>query len=237
MKSIPATTLRTILVGAALTVSAYIPQATAAPLTSADYVTVGTNQWAQASLFDGVSWNDVASACSATTGTCSGSLKGYDLTGWTWASQLDAANLFNTYLPASAALAGPNSYVSPLQSTTAQVGDAVFNAGFAPTFPVSDPATNYAFLALTRTDKYYGLSATPVTAYWQYSAQTSTFQAVVAAGAYSPLYSNSVTDSNGGALFYRVAPVPAPPALALFGSGLMGIGMGAIRRKKKGRNS
>ena len=41
MKPIPTTILRTALLGAALTVSAYIPQASAAPLTSADYVTVG----------------------------------------------------------------------------------------------------------------------------------------------------------------------------------------------------
>lgn len=53
-------------------------------------------EWAQPDLFTNVSWNSINAVCPR--GICSGTLKGYGMTGWTWASVDDLNSLFNTYI-------------------------------------------------------------------------------------------------------------------------------------------
>ena len=53
-----------------------------------DTVTVGDKEWAQVDLFYNLSWSEIDGVCSG--GTCgSGTLNGYDMTGWTWATTSD----------------------------------------------------------------------------------------------------------------------------------------------------
>jgi hypothetical protein len=59
-------------------------------------VIVDGNEWYQPTFFKNLSWYEVNSACPA--GVCSGTLNGYDLTGWTWASRQDMRDLFTYYL-------------------------------------------------------------------------------------------------------------------------------------------
>ena len=42
------------------------------------------NEWADLSLFAGVTYAEIAAACPG--GNCSGTLNGWDMSGWTWAS-------------------------------------------------------------------------------------------------------------------------------------------------------
>jgi hypothetical protein len=70
-------------------------------------VTVNELEWLQPVDFVSYSWNDISTVCNATTGSCSGSLGGNDLTGWTWASVDDVNGLFNKYLASSGLVLGP----------------------------------------------------------------------------------------------------------------------------------
>ena len=61
-----------------------------------DTVTVNGKDWAQVDLFRGLSWSDINSVCLG--GVCgNGTLRGFDMLGWTWASTEDLNNLFNYY--------------------------------------------------------------------------------------------------------------------------------------------
>lgn len=60
-----------------------------------DAVRVGANEWAQPDLLTNLSWHDVAEACPDSV--CNGTLNGFDVTGWTWASVSQVNGLFNAY--------------------------------------------------------------------------------------------------------------------------------------------
>jgi hypothetical protein len=70
-----------------------------AALTSAAHalpVIINGKEWLQLNEFPGaVSWNDIGGTCDAITGTCTGSLSGMDVTGYTWASLDEVYGLFN----------------------------------------------------------------------------------------------------------------------------------------------
>ena len=61
-----------------------------------DIVIANGIEWLQPALFTNLSWYDVNAACPDQV--CSGLLKGYDVTGWTWASAEDVRELFNHYI-------------------------------------------------------------------------------------------------------------------------------------------
>ena len=70
---------------------------TAIPLS--ETVNVNGKLWAQPRLFTYFSWYDVDAICPAETGICgAGSLNGFELEGWTWASVEDMNALFNAYI-------------------------------------------------------------------------------------------------------------------------------------------
>ena len=54
-------------------------------------------EWAQPSIFTGLSWNEIYAACGQ--GNCTGTFNGYGMNGWTWATHRDMSDLFNTYQP------------------------------------------------------------------------------------------------------------------------------------------
>lgn len=69
--------------------------AAAVPIT--DMVTVDGKEWAQADLFANLSWSQIDAVCPG--GVCgTGTLNGYDMAGWTWASGSDVSGLFNHYI-------------------------------------------------------------------------------------------------------------------------------------------
>jgi hypothetical protein len=60
-----------------------------------DIIKVDGKEWYQPYLFQNLSWNDINVVCPE--GECKGTLKGYDLTGWSWASMSDVQALLNYY--------------------------------------------------------------------------------------------------------------------------------------------
>ncbi|MFC1579071.1 hypothetical protein ACFL3Y_01635 [Pseudomonadota bacterium] len=69
-------------------------------------ITVDGKQWYQPYLFTGLSWEDIDAICP--DGICKGMLKGYDLTGWSWASVKDMNDLFNYYIGSDQLGPGPD---------------------------------------------------------------------------------------------------------------------------------
>ncbi len=67
---------------------------TAAPITQT--VTVQGREWAQPRLFEPANWQHVDNLCPG--GACSGTLNGYDISGWQWATLADVNALFNFYI-------------------------------------------------------------------------------------------------------------------------------------------
>jgi hypothetical protein len=82
----------------------FVRTASAVPIPAT--VTVASRQWAQPILFIEVTRSEIAAACP--DGACSGTLNGYDMNGWTWASADDLNALFNHYIGSEQLGPGPD---------------------------------------------------------------------------------------------------------------------------------
>jgi len=81
--------------------------ASAASIT--DTIFVNGGEWAQVDLFVGLTWNDMNAVCPG--GVCgAGTLNGYDMQGWTWASTDMVNDLFNYYIGSPQLGSGPDEY-------------------------------------------------------------------------------------------------------------------------------
>ena len=206
-----------------------------------NFVTVNGVQWAQVADFTNLSWNDVsagtsgtdptAGPCDETTGACSGTFNGFDLTGWTWASIDDVGALFN-YVT-SAYNDGVDDAVHPGGVSVAvgagidtQWATAFFDVlGFAPT--LSD--TSFRFVtAVTRNHQPPGLGT---------SVRAGQLVDITAGAALADLATTDfftledARNANEGPLFFRVAAVPTPPTLLLFAGSLAGLAL--VRRRHR----
>ena len=81
----------------------FVRTANAAPIPRG--VTVAGREWAQPVLFIEVTRAEIDAACP--DGVCSGSLNGYDMNGWTWATADDVNALFNHYIGSGQLGPGP----------------------------------------------------------------------------------------------------------------------------------
>jgi len=84
-----------------------------APGSFAIPITVDGTEWLQPIDFVNRSWNEISTVCDPTSGLCSGSLGGNDLTGWTWANVDDVNALFNHYIPGAPMGPGPDDLDRP----------------------------------------------------------------------------------------------------------------------------
>ncbi|MEZ5570727.1 MAG: hypothetical protein R3E64_01785 [Halioglobus sp.] len=104
--------------------------ASAVPIT--DTVTVEGLEWAQVDLFKGLSWSSINVVCPA--GVCgSGTLSGYDMAGWSWATVDDMNKLFNHYIGFEALGPGPSFWWPPgsdFTASTAFFGDGWRQTGY-----------------------------------------------------------------------------------------------------------
>ncbi|MCB1688625.1 MAG: hypothetical protein KDI33_09080 [Halioglobus sp.] len=82
----------------------YVRKASPAPIPAT--VTVAGREWAQPVLFKEVTRSEIAAACP--DGVCSGTLNGYRMDGWTWASSDDLNALFNHYIGSELLGPGPD---------------------------------------------------------------------------------------------------------------------------------
>jgi len=96
-----------------------------APIT--DTVTISGKEWAQVDLFLNLSWEEINAVCPM--GRCAkfGTLNGYDMSGWMWASVDDVNALFNYY--AGGPILGPGPGIT-LSGTS--IALAFFSDGWRP---------------------------------------------------------------------------------------------------------
>ena len=95
-----------------------------------DVITVDGKQWLQAELFKNLTWDEINAVCPAGECTDNGSLNGYDMTGWTWASVDDVKTLFNVYIGDSSLDSDTRFY----PDNTGQALQRFYGDGWQPTF-------------------------------------------------------------------------------------------------------
>ena len=200
----------------------------AVPIT--DTVTVNGTTWAQVDLFAGLSWNNIEAICPA--GACeTGSLNGFDMTGWQWASTSDLATAFNPFLEDSGfggddlLSAGPDRFFWGFSNPQADFGRHFINEGFRPTYQqfgdrvltgwISNPVPGDANLA------YQGVVG-------DYPGQT---QAALFGTDYTQRRNRGGLFSPG-AWFFRADnnEVPVPATLPLFVIGILAIAFSRLKR-------
>jgi hypothetical protein len=91
-----------------------------------DILKVDGKEWYQPYLFLNLPWNDIRAVCPPPEGICAGTLNGYDMTGWTWASLDDVTALFNHYIGSDEF--GPGEDFYGIESDL--VVDAIFSDGW-----------------------------------------------------------------------------------------------------------
>lgn len=123
-----------------------------------DTVTANGREWAQVDLFTNLSWNEINAVCPA--GVCAGMLKGYDMTGWTWASLGDVVALFNSYgiSPPLLELGASSAIDSPWAL-------AFFGDGWRRTFTITPITTNQYMMPLSVTEGWSRTTRTNIVSY------------------------------------------------------------------------
>lgn len=192
----------------------------AAPISTADIVTVGNTRWAQPDLFLGISWDDVNAVCPG--GVCgTGTLNGHEVAGWSWAT-LEAMNqLFNSYIGTPVMGPGPDNYFTD----NFTVSTAFYADGWRITGTFADWAAATRGL-VSDTDAFAAemgaLYANPVVPWATGDRLWTEVEAQYAI--YGP-------ESTGLWLYQENLEVPLPPALGLMLLQLAGLGLLKLRKK------
>jgi hypothetical protein len=187
-------------------------------------VTVDSTEWAQANDFQNLSWNDIDAVCSG--GSCSGTLNGFNMSGWTWASPDETNALFNSYLAdagvgGSNLLSGANDFYTEVDSawgpaffadfdSTSVIGG--FSIGGFPNVLTGE------FLALTSLERH------------TVNISNYVYGVVGPDGVYNEeLVGPQWADLKGdiGGIFYR--QIPLPSTIFLIGLGLLSFGVSRKR--------
>ncbi len=97
----------------------------ATSIEAADTVIVDAVEWAQPDLFADLNWTEIDAVCSG--GTCgAGTLNGYDMGGWVWATLEEMNQLFNSYIGSNVMGPGPDIHFGIDTSAS----EAFFNDGW-----------------------------------------------------------------------------------------------------------
>ena len=203
-----------LVYAAAVSLSLQFSPASAATITAADIVTVDGKDWAQVSLFTGLSWNDINAVCPA--GSCSGALNGWDVTGWSWASLSDVGDLF------AAATSFPGGYARYEEAGSTWAPAWFDNLGFNPTSQSTDGNRGTTGLTVT----IVAPAGPSYSAFIPYLIDNITYAVVTT----QEVWGTDLSSGSIGAWLYRPVPLPASGPLAL--SGLALFGWFARRRKQ-----
>lgn len=106
--------------------------------------------WLQPDLFRFLSWNQIVAVCPAGACVDHGTLNGFDMTGWTWASTGDMRSLFNHYLGQEILVGGNDIVFAPAITRMYSDGWRVPIAGHTS----SDYDSDGIFSTIARVDDY-----------------------------------------------------------------------------------
>jgi hypothetical protein len=116
----------------------------------ASTIEVNGDVWLQPGEFSGVSYAEISAVCDELTGLCNGSLGGYSLSGWEWASPDDLNELFNYYISGvtgSSPLGPGQDFYFGSFPDAGSIADA-FYADFVPTSTTTLPSKEtWGFMA------------------------------------------------------------------------------------------
>jgi hypothetical protein len=208
-----------------LTIAAWAGSATAGPIT--DTVTVDGKDWAQADLFVGLSWSDINTVCPG--GVCgTGTLMGFDMLGWTWASTEDLNNLFNYYSANSSDpnpnLLGPGpDSVNTESAVSYSYGQLFYLDAWRATSSVFFESRETMGRTADSPDYFAGIGVSP---------------SFVSPGGTSNMAGTNYSDAfwNPGAWFSRPDPaaaVPSPATITLMVAGFAALGHSRRRRGRQ----
>jgi hypothetical protein len=191
---------------------------------AANAVVIGTQDWRQLTETTGLSWNQVSTVCSTTTGACAGSLGTVSFDGWTWAENADVAALFDQLIqPSTTQFPTPTSaYVA---ANDPGIAAAIGTTGFLPTF------------AFTNFEEVHGLSRTEFTLggpnardpYLLDLFDPSHPDAAVLSG----FVDKTIAAAGLGFWLYRPVEVTEPGTLLLLTAGLLAVAATRRRRAAK----
>ena len=177
-------------------------------------VIVGDKEWRQVTDTVNFSWNDFSGVCSTSDGSCSGDLTNGTLgtvsfDGWTWASQGDVAELFQ-------GLNGWNGPTLPVVSFSHSSLFATWAPDFFNTlgfFHTLDVVSDVRTYGLVRNLCLY--CGTVGIAFMPWISLNVDDNDELAEAVTIGIVNDFFADEAVGGWFYRDAPVPAPPTLAL----------------------
>jgi hypothetical protein len=185
-----------------------------------DTVFANGNEWAQPDLFLDLSWNDINTVCPG--GVCgSGSLNGYDMAGWVWATVDELNQLFNHYIGFAALGPGPDAWTNEPLPHSAY--DAFVADGWRSTFDDFGPTNALTSGRMSDNSTFsaaMGNSFSPITFDWLEAASTNFPN--------GPEY-DFITQ---GAWFVRASgEVPVPATVPLIGIAMAALGLNRWRRQ------
>jgi len=189
----------------------------ATPIT--DTVTVDGKIWAQVDLFAGLSWNNIGAVCPG--GVCgTGTLNGFDMAGWHWASADDLAAVFNPFLVDSGfggddlLGTGPDRFYWGFSNPDADFGGNFIDQGFRPTYEQFGDRTLTGWIS----------NLVPGDASLAYRGVVGDYPGQVQAALFGTDYTAQKNlgglFSPGAWFFYEGSEVPTPATLPLLAIGL-----------------
>jgi hypothetical protein len=190
-------------------------------------VTVNGQEWLQPVDFVNLSWNDIATACDASTGICTGSLGGNDLTGWMWAGIHEINGLFNVYLGDAGFSPLLHPFVAGNRTQRNSLWAPAFFEDFIPLDCEAGPSGQCRMRGILRNLNGSGLAYSTTIQDGTAETRTDTFSSDQFTGV------GTVSPTRGGWFYRDAAEVPTPPIIPLFVLGLAALGFSRQKQKQR----
>lgn len=184
----------------------------------ADTVIIGDKEWAQVNLFDGIQWRFMNEVCAL--GPCSGTLAGFNMNGWTWASWIEVGDELFAPFPITMHPGGQFNQENQGDSFSQWLSHTGFNLTTGSFTPTENGSILASVIGFTRDEiqPHAGVAQARRVFFTPTNIDTSAFNSANFFGLTSGV--GFGTEGIGG-FFYR--PVPLPPTIFLLALPLAGL--------------